>query len=102
MTIRRYTATLPVLAAHGLAPGPAGFEVADLYALAAYRGWLAHAERSTARGPGRRWRATVVHHRRETANPIAVLVGGTSGHGGTEAEALAVALAGMLSRYDVG
>jgi hypothetical protein len=102
VAIQRYAAALPVLEHHGLVPGPGGFDPADLYAVAGHRGWLAYAEPGTGTGPSRRWRASVMAHRGETSSPVAVLVGGTIGHGQTEAEALAVALAGMLRRGDVG
>jgi hypothetical protein len=95
-----YATALPVLSAHGLEPGTAGFDVGDLYAVAGDRGWVANVERGTATGSRRRWRASVIAHRRETNRPLPVLVGGTTGHGPTEAQALAVALAGMLRRCE--
>ena len=87
-----YATALPVLTAHGLEPGTTGFDVGDLYAVAGDRGWVANVERGTAAGSSRRWRASVFAHKRTATNPTAVRVGGTTGHGPTEAEALAVAL----------
>jgi hypothetical protein len=96
--ILRYATAVPVLASHGLAPGPDGFHPADLFAAVNDRGWIAHTERGTSSGITRRWRASILNHRQTVDYPVSILVGGTHGHGATEAEALAVALAGMLRR----
>jgi hypothetical protein len=96
--VLNYATALPVLAAHGLEPSTTGFDAGDLYTVAGDRGWVANVERATAAGSNRRWRASVFTHMRTAANPTAVLVGGTTGHGPTEAATLAVALASMLRR----
>jgi hypothetical protein len=101
MPDRRFAAMLPVLSAHGLVPGPAGFDPRDLVAFAARRGWTAAAERTGVR-PGsrssRRWRASVFAPApRGTAAGVGV--SGTNGTGPTEGEALAVALASLLARH---
>src|SRR5262249_31881850 len=96
--VLNYATALPVLSAHGLEPGTTGFDAGDLYAVAGDRGWVANVERGTAAGSSRRRRASVIAPLRTAANPTAVLVGGTTGHGPTEAAALAVALASMLRR----
>jgi hypothetical protein len=95
--VLRYADALPVLAAHGLVPGPAGFAAADLIAAAAARGWAARTERVAARGT-LRWRATVFGATRYRRHSGPMLTGATR-RGATEAEALAVALAGLLRRH---
>jgi hypothetical protein len=98
MTGRLYAAALPVLAAHGLVPGPDGFAVVDLVAFAAARGWGVSTDRvAKARGL-RRWRAVILVHNPVPVGRAGIQVGGTTAAGTTEAEALAVALASMLRR----
>ena len=93
----RHDEAAAILAAHGLVPGPGGFAAADLVAFAVGRGWAARAERTAARGPTRRWRATVAVSL-AGATPPRVLLGGATRSGATEAEALALALATVLRR----
>lgn len=101
---RLFAAMLPVLSAHGLVPGPTGFDPLDLVAFAARRDWIAAAERTGVR-PGsrssRRWRASVFAPApRGTAAGVGVSgINGINGTGPTEGEALAVALASMLARH---
>jgi hypothetical protein len=94
----RYAAALPVLAAHGLVPGPAGFDPGDLVACAAARGWTATAEHLPRRPGTLAWRATVFA-RDPRVVASGVTVSGAYGSGATEAEALAVALASLLRRW---
>ena len=93
---RLWTRALPVLAAHGLVPGADGFNVQDLAAFAQHRGWQTSTVRTGHLGRGLRWRATI------TGRPVAttpeVTFSGTYGHGSTEDEALAIAVAGMIRR----
>jgi hypothetical protein len=84
-----------------LAPGQEGFDVVDLLDLAAYRGWQASVERAGAVAGSRRWRATVLTVRPQS-DAFQTVLSGTVSHGATEGEALAVALASMLRRGDVG
>ena len=93
---RRYARALPVLAAHGLLPGPAGFDPADLAAVAAARGWGVSTEPAAKATPARRWRATVSARRPGRGKEVSL--GGAHGHGATAAGALAVALASLLRR----
>jgi hypothetical protein len=93
---RAYATALPVLAAHGLVPGPDGFAVVDLVAFAAARGWRVSAEPAARPTLLRRWRATVL--RSSPPGTAGAPVAGTFAHGATEAEAVAVALASMLRR----
>jgi hypothetical protein len=94
----RYARALPVLSAHGLAAGPAGYDPADLAAVAATRGWVLNAEPSRRVQGVQHWRATVLAHRCDLGNPMGITVAGTSAHGASESEAMAVALASMLAR----
>jgi hypothetical protein len=96
MTGRLYAAALPVLAAHGLVPGPDGFDPVDLAAFAEARGWWVLAEPTARPTLIRRWRASVL--RPSSTGTAGALVAGTVAHGATEAEAVAVALASMLRR----
>jgi hypothetical protein len=93
----RYAGALPVLAAHGLAPGAGGFDPADLVAFAAARGWTASAERLPRPPRTLAWRATVFASV-PPAGGAGATVCGVYGSGATEAEALAIALASMLRR----
>jgi hypothetical protein len=93
----RYAGALPVLAAHGLAPGARGFDPAALVAFAAARGWTATAERLPRPPRTLAWRATVFVHA-PLAGRAEAIVSGVFGSGATEAEALAIALASMLRR----
>ena len=92
---RWWMRALPVLAAHGLVPGPDGFDVADLAAFAQERGWQSSTERTGHQGRGRRWRATILT-RFAPAPGRNVALSGTHGHGDTEDEALAIALAAKI------
>src|SRR5215207_1056898 len=92
---RLWTRALPVLATHGLVPGPDGFDVTDLAAFAQKRGWQSSTEQTGHQGRGQRWRATV-SIRYAAATGFGVGLGGNFGHGTTEDEALAIALAGMI------
>jgi hypothetical protein len=93
----RYAGALPVLAAHGLAPGAGGFDPDALVACAAARGWTASAERVPGARGTLSWRATVFASA-PPAGGAAATVSGVYGSGATEAEALAIALASMLRR----
>jgi hypothetical protein len=95
--VSRYATALPVLAAHGVAPGPDGLDPADLAAAAEARGWRVSTEPAAGAGsPQRRWRATVMGP--ASTGPAGVFAAGTHAYGATETEALAVALASMLRR----
>jgi hypothetical protein len=93
----RYAGALPVLAAHGLVPGPGGFDPGALVAFAAARGWTATAERRPRPRGTLAWRATAFASA-PPAGGAAATVLGVYGSGATEAEALAIALASMLRR----
>ena len=95
-----YETALPVLAAHGLIPGPDGFAPEDLVAFAEQRAWGTSAEPTGRRARNRRWRATVFS-RREGSSRVHAPLGGATRYGATEAEALAVALASLLRREGV-
>ena len=89
-----------VLARFGLAPGPAGWSVRDLLALARDAGLTAVVEPEDRPTRGRRFRALVFR----PADPLAGTARGTGSarrHGATEEGALAAALASMLGRAPV-
>ena len=88
-----------VLAAHGITPGPTGYELAVLTGVLDARGWDHRVEELDPGHPSRdRFRAIVF---RRTGNLVGGAAGVTRayrGRGRTEEEALAQALAAMLAR----
>ncbi len=99
-TGRLLCAAVPVLAIHGLTQGPDGFDATELAAFSREQGWTACAE-PTGRSLGQRqWRASVFLSGAPNGRGGG-LVSGTTGHGATEAEALAVAVASMIRRWSV-
>ena len=89
-----------VLAAHGLAPGPEGWDGAALAAAAEARGWAWSAEPIAGARPGQLgWKALVFDpaSRGERRGRLPT-TRHARGRGSTEAEALAAALAGMLAQ----
>lgn len=91
----RALARTGTLAAHGLSVGPDGYDLGALTRLLDQRGLRWATEPVSLSGTRRRrWRATVF-----AARPGGGKVGclwGARGHGASEAEALATALAAML------
>jgi hypothetical protein len=96
MPVPHAPATTAVLAAHGIAAGPAGYAWADLAALATARGWRVTVESIHPRPTKGAAHRAMVHAR----------AGGRSrafaarGRGPTEEAALAMAMASALARQD--
>ena len=88
-----------VLEAHGIGPGPEGYDLAALAAAVEGRGWSYRTEELDPDHRGRdRYRALVF---RRTGGLVATGYAATRsyrGRGRTEEEALARAVAGMLAR----
>ena len=84
-----------MLGRHGIAPGPAGYELGALEAAAAARGWQCQVEELAGARPGARglvrYRALVFARSAEglPSQAQAVLGHDARGRGRTEAEALA-------------
>ena len=85
-----------ILAAHGQTPGPNGYDVAALGALAEAHDWGHATEWREDTHVDRRWRATV--YRLDAPRAQAWVTGGATGSAQTEGDALAIALARMLAR----
>ena len=87
-----------VLARHGLAPGPDGYPLAGLEALAEARGWRFGVEPATRPTRWTRYRA-IVWRPSNPLGPRAPHALTARGRGTTEAGALAQALAKALERW---
>jgi hypothetical protein len=97
MTRRRraWIRALPILANQGLVLDADRVEVGALAAYARCQGWQHSTEPTGQPFPTRRWRATVLM--RQASHGY---LSGTHGHGATEEEALAIALASMIRRTE--
>lgn len=84
-----------ILAAHGLLPGPDGYDPAELEAFAAARGWQTTVERRPSSGPPR-YRA-LGFAAGEPAGPALTGLRAFRGSGRTPGEALAQCLARILA-----
>ena len=93
-----FLSALAILEAHGLIPGPDGFDLHELTALATQCCWHVFTERTTYHTPNRRWRATV-SQRSTFAGTVGGIHRGAHGAGATEADALAIALASMIRQH---
>ena len=86
-----------ILAAHGIVPGPDGYDLNALVRLVDQRGWHWSSARVTNSGRlEARWRVTIFASR--AGEDRTGSVQGARGRGATEAEALAGALATLLHR----